>query len=919
MNFASNTSTINGTLQIALGGFVTGNAPFYGSASTLHYFTGNYYNRGIEWSTSSGAGYPNHVMVSQNGTVTTVDLSPGASACQTAGDLTINDGAAVTMGSMSNPLIVRGNATVGNGTSGALTLSSNTGGDVKIAGNLTVNTSATLTQNSREVEMNGTAVQNIYGVSTFDYLSINNSGASVKINSAANINNRIRLVNGLFDVNGYSCTMANNSKVVRLNGTISTSPIVSSGDMYDMEYQASVTSGVEFNSANNVIRDLIITSGNTLTLGANRTFNRDLSLNGGDLNLGTFTLTARGRATAPSFSGSINVSGGGTRTITGSTGAQFDITGLGANLPNDYTKTVSTFGGTLLSFDANVLVRIGDGSVDFGAGSPTTINGTLQVLLGGSVGQILNPCYYGVNSLLRFANTVDYQVGANDKTWAAGSIASGNPGIPYNVEILDAGTDLQLQDTRALRGNLTMTNGTFTLTPAYSGSFNIGGNWTRTGVSSSFTHNNKKVVFDRQSAGDQTITVGSGVITEIFYDLEVSTLSGNLVYGSSTSVAVRNNLNFVSGNINLNGANYLTIGSFASDGTITGVTSSRYVIGSGGTVRRYTGNNSTNYDFPLGDATSYSPFQLNLTNGGQSGAYIDAVLYNTVHPNMNLLTTTDRINRYWKIEPSGLAASPVYNVVYSYAASDVVGSSTNFRPVKYSTTNPGNGWLSDPGSSAPYVDGTAGSHNAGTRTFTWSGITTFSEFSGAGNGSPLPIELLSFNATAATNSVVLDWVTTSEINNASFHLERSTDLENIETIGQVAGAGNSNTTLNYNFIDSAPKMGVSYYRLRQTDFNGAVDYSDWAPVVFSNNSTALNYGYFYSNKGENSLSFGITNTAPVSSLEVIDATGRVVVTEVFETRNSTTAKTLSMPELANGVYFLRVISGGQQVIRKFGW
>jgi hypothetical protein len=257
--------------------------------------------------------------------------------------------------------------------------------------------------------------------------------------------------------------------------------------------------------------------------------------------------------------------------------------------------------------------------------------------------------------------------------------------------------------------------------------------------------------------------------------------------------------------------------------------------------------------------------------------------------------------------------------VYSYAASDVVGSSTNFRPVKYSTTNPGNGWLSDPGSSAPYVDGTAGSHNAGSRTFTWSGITTFSEFSGAGNGSPLPIELLSFNATAATNSVVLDWVTTSEINNASFHLERSIDLENIETIGQVAGAGNSNTTLNYNFIDSAPKMGVSYYRLRQTDFNGAVDYSDWAPVVFSSNSTALNYGYFYSNKGESSLSFGITNTAPVSSLEVIDATGRVVVTEVFETRNSTTAKTLSMPELANGVYFLRVISGGQQVIRKFGW
>ena len=41
-----------------------------------------------------------------------------------------------------------------------------------------------------------------------------------------------------------------------------------------------------------------------------------------------------------------------------------------------------------------------------------------------------------------------------------------------------------------------------------------------------------------------------------------------------------------------------------------------------------------------------------------------------------------------------------------------------------------------------------------------------------------------------------------------------------EPVGTVAGAGNSNTALHYQLTDDEPLPGTSYYRLKQTDFDG---------------------------------------------------------------------------------------------------
>lgn len=85
---------------------------------------------------------------------------------------------------------------------------------------------------------------------------------------------------------------------------------------------------------------------------------------------------------------------------------------------------------------------------------------------------------------------------------------------------------------------------------------------------------------------------------------------------------------------------------------------------------------------------------------------------------------------------------------------------------------------------------------------------------------PLPIQLDYFNAIKKVNSVLLEWKTITEINNDFFTVERSLDGKNWETLITEKGQGNSTTERYYSKIDWSPFNGTSYYRLRQTDFNG---------------------------------------------------------------------------------------------------
>ena len=95
----------------------------------------------------------------------------------------------------------------------------------------------------------------------------------------------------------------------------------------------------------------------------------------------------------------------------------------------------------------------------------------------------------------------------------------------------------------------------------------------------------------------------------------------------------------------------------------------------------------------------------------------------------------------------------------------------------------------------------------------------------------LPIELVSFTGNCNSKSVSLNWTTASEINNDYFTIERAQDAINFKELRKFDGAANNNQTINYSFIDTEPLTGTSYYRLKQTDFDGQFNYFNTIAVT----------------------------------------------------------------------------------------
>jgi len=94
---------------------------------------------------------------------------------------------------------------------------------------------------------------------------------------------------------------------------------------------------------------------------------------------------------------------------------------------------------------------------------------------------------------------------------------------------------------------------------------------------------------------------------------------------------------------------------------------------------------------------------------------------------------------------------------------------------------------------------------------------------------PLPVKLKSFSAKSANGTVQLQWVTSSEINNDYFTLEKSQDGENYSELAKVIGAGNSTVENVYEYSDDSRFTGKMYYRLSQTDYDGEKE--TFAPVL----------------------------------------------------------------------------------------
>ncbi len=90
----------------------------------------------------------------------------------------------------------------------------------------------------------------------------------------------------------------------------------------------------------------------------------------------------------------------------------------------------------------------------------------------------------------------------------------------------------------------------------------------------------------------------------------------------------------------------------------------------------------------------------------------------------------------------------------------------------------------------------------------------------------LPVSFVRFEAHATASNIQLEWVTVSEINNSLFTIEKSINMVDFKEVVAIRGSGNSNDITSYQMIDQQPTVGLSYYRIKQTDYDGKNNYSN---------------------------------------------------------------------------------------------
>ena len=149
-------------------------------------------------------------------------------------------------------------------------------------------------------------------------------------------------------------------------------------------------------------------------------------------------------------------------------------------------------------------------------------------------------------------------------------------------------------------------------------------------------------------------------------------------------------------------------------------------------------------------------------------------------------------------------------------------------------------------------------------------------------------------------TVLLNWQTASETNNDFFTLERSLYSNIWEDIDGIDGAGNSSNLLDYSTIDKQPYKGVSYYRLKQTDFDGRFEYSEIKRVdIKSENNIEI-----FPNPVRNFITI-VGKEIDLMGLSIYNALGLNVTNLTQQDSGNRGQLTIDVTKLSSGIYHMK--------------
>jgi len=311
---------------------------------------------------------------------------------------------------------------------------------------------------------------------------------------------------------------------------------------------------------------------------------------------------------------------------------------------------------------------------------------------------------------------------------------------------------------------------------------------------------------------------------------------------------------------------------------------------------------------------------LAASNGSNNGIITEDISYITIGNNKGRLRAsmasntekpadiTSRLERIWKVTNTNFVDSYTLEIEWmnlgDFDINDIrllVDTDDNFSDATIFST--ANGLIFSNGSIL--ISGINTNHIP-------ANSTRFLTIGSADAGTPLPIELLSFNAVMNHGVVDLNWVTATELRNDFFTVERSVDLNSFETVATINGAGNSSVALNYSHVDENPYDGVSYYRLKQTDYNGDFEYNAIRSVNMTPAATEFKV---YPNPTSGLIIIeGLTDKKP--NIAIYNVWGENVSYLIKKRTSNETRFSTDLSALPNGIYLLKIESSVFKLVKE---
>ncbi|MGB6037312.1 MAG: T9SS type A sorting domain-containing protein, partial [Cryomorphaceae bacterium] len=309
------------------------------------------------------------------------------------------------------------------------------------------------------------------------------------------------------------------------------------------------------------------------------------------------------------------------------------------------------------------------------------------------------------------------------------------------------------------------------------------------------------------------------------------------------------------------------------------------------------------FTFPVGTNGIYAPISIsspdNVTDEFVASYYdtsAEEAGYDTAERDPSLVTLSTC--EYWVLDRE-VGNSPVaVSLAYEYERSCGTSEPADLRIARWDGTM----WQNH-GYSGHQGDSLSGVVRSAEE------ITAFSPFTFASGSfnNPLPIELIFFDANASGKAVKLDWTTVTELNNDYFTIERSSDGVHFERVGFVNGNGNSSEEISYSFVDDAPFGGTSYYRLKQTDFDGQFETYPMVPVTIEESLDLL----VYPNPAIEKVTVQAVGRGE-KLIRLINFSG----VEIASKRTSDQTLQFDLAEFSSGIYIVEVSNGSTVEFKK---